>query len=110
MTTVDPDTGEQTDYAGLYLQIGENRRVAHVLRGDGTGELVFGYTVQPDDVDADGISVENGWIGTGLRYNKETEDFGLWPANPDDAVLTGHSSVSKTILGIGSCRPMSTPR
>ena len=89
VTTRNPETGEQTDYAGLYLGIGENRRIARVLRGDGTDELIFGYTVQLDDVDEDGISVENGWIGTGLVYNKETEDFGLWPVNSDDGRFNG---------------------
>ena len=89
VTTVNPDTGEQASYAGLYLRIGENRRLARVLRGDGTDELVFGYTVQLDDVDSDGISVENGWIGTGLRYNKETQDFGIWPVDSEGSWFNG---------------------
>ena len=87
VTTVKPDTGEQADYAGLYLQIGENRRVAHVLRGDGTDTLIYGYTVQADDEDLNGISVENGWAGTGMYYNEETSDSGLWPVNSDDGRL-----------------------
>ena len=87
VTTVNPDTGEQADYAGLYLGIGENRRVANVVRGDGTDTLIFGYTVQPDDEDLDGISVENGWAGTGMYYNEETGDSGLWPVNSDDGRL-----------------------
>ncbi len=87
VTTVNPDTGEQTDYAGLYLQAGENRRVANVVRGDGTDEIIFGYTVQADDEDLDGISVENGWSGTGLYYNEDTRDSGLWPVNSDDGRL-----------------------
>ena len=87
VTTVNPDTGEQTGYTGLYLKIGENRRIAHVVRGDGTGNIIFGYTVQANDVDPDGISVENGWAGTGLYYNEETQDAGLWPVNPEDGRL-----------------------
>ena len=87
VTTVNPDTGEQADYAGLYLGIGENRRVANVVRGDGTDTLIFGYTVQPDDEDLNGISVENGWAGTGMYYNEETGDGGLWPVNSDDGRL-----------------------
>ena len=87
VTTKNPETDEETDYAGLYLQVGENRRIAHVLRGDGTDNLIFGYTVQADDVDTDGISVESGWAGTGLYYNEETRDGGLWPVNPDDGRL-----------------------
>ena len=87
VTTVNPDTGEETDYAGLHLNIGENRRVANVVRGDGTDTLIFGYTVQAEDVDANGISVEDGWAGTGFYYNEETSDSGLWPVNPGDGRL-----------------------
>ena len=87
VTTVNPDTGEQADYAGLYLGVGENRRVANVVRGDGTDTLIFGYTVQPDDVDLDGISVESGGPGTGLYYNEDTRDGGIWPVNPEDGRL-----------------------
>ena len=87
VTTKNPETGEQTDYAGLYLQIGENRRLANVVWGDGTDNIVFGYTVQPDDVDLDGISVEAGGPGTGMYYNVDTRDGGLWPVNPDDGRL-----------------------
>ena len=87
VTTKNPETGEQTDYAGLYLQIGENRRVANVVWGDGTDNIVFGYTVQPDDVDLDGICVEAGGPGTGMYYNVDTRDGGLWPVNPDDGRL-----------------------
>ena len=78
VTNVNPDTGERADYAGLYIQVGENRRIAHLLRGEGTDRLVFGYTVQGDDLDADGISVEGGGPGTGLYYNEDSRDGGLW--------------------------------
>ena len=87
VTTKNPGTGEQTDYAGLHLQVGENRRVANVVRGDGTDNLIFGYTVQPDDTDPDGISVESGGPGTGLYYNEDTRDGGIWPVNPEDGRL-----------------------
>ena len=87
VTTENPVTGEQTDYAGLYLGVGENRRLAHVVGGDGTDTIVFGYEVQSDDVDHDGISVEDGWAGTGLYYNEETRDSGIWPVNPEDGRL-----------------------
>ena len=49
VTNVNPDTGERADYAGLYIQVGENRRIATLIRGEGTDRLVFGYTVQEDD-------------------------------------------------------------
>ena len=87
VTTRNPETGEQTDYAGLYLPVGENRRIANVVRGDGTDTLIFGYTVQADDVDLDGISVESGGPGTGLYYNEATRDGGLWAVNSDDGRL-----------------------
>ena len=78
VTTLNPDTGEHADHAGLYIQVGENRRVAKLLRGDGGDKLVFGYTVTEEDVDADGISVEVGGPGTGMYYNANHRDGGLW--------------------------------
>ena len=78
VTTLNPDTGEHADHAGLYIQVGENRRVAKLLRGDGGDKLVFGYTVTEEDVDADGISVEVGGPGTGMYYNVNHRDGGLW--------------------------------
>ena len=78
VTTLNPDTGERADYAGLYIQVGENRRLAELLRGDGGDKLVFGYTVTEEDVDADGISVEAGGPGTGMYYNVNHRDGGLW--------------------------------
>ena len=80
VTTLNPDTGERADYAGLYIQVGENRRVATLLSGDGSDNLVFGYTVTEDDVDADGISVEGGGPGTGMYYNVNNRNGGLWAA------------------------------
>ena len=80
VTTLNPDTGERADYAGLYIQVGENRRVATLLSGDGSDKLVFGYTVTEDDVDADGISVEGGGPGTGMYYNVNNRNGGLWAA------------------------------
>ena len=78
VTTLNPDTGERADYAGLYIQVGENRRVATLLSGDGGDKLVFGYTVTEDDADADGISVEGGGPGTGMYYNVNNRNGGLW--------------------------------
>ena len=78
VTTRNPDTGKRVDYAGLYIEVGENRRLAKMLRGNGTDTIVFGYTVQPEDADADGISVERGGTDTGLYYNTDTQDRGLW--------------------------------
>ena len=78
VTTENPDTGERADYAGLYIQVGENRRVAELLSGDGGDKLVFGYTVTEEDEDADGVSVEGGGPGTGMYYNENNRDGGLW--------------------------------
>ena len=94
VTTRNPETGEQTGYAGLNLGIGGNRRTAHVMRGSGTDELIFGYVVQPDDFDLDGISVETDWISTGLVYNADTEDFGIWPVD------AGHGSFNALSHGL----------
>ena len=94
VTIVNPETGERADYAGIYLQVGENRRFAHVLRGDGTDTLVFGYTVQADDLDADGISVEDGGPGTGLGYNPDHRDGGIW------IVETGSSRINRLFHGL----------
>ena len=80
VTTLNPDTGEHADHAGLYIQVGENRRVATLLRGDGSDLLVFGYTVTEDDLDADGISVEGGGPGTGMFYCEKHRNGGLWAA------------------------------
>ena len=78
VTTLNPDTGEHADHAGLYIQVGENRRVAKLLWGDGSDLLVFGYTVTEDDLDADGISVEGGGPGTGMFYCEKHRNGGLW--------------------------------
>ena len=78
VTTVNPDTGERADYAGLYIQVGENRRIAGLRSGDGGDKLVFGYTVTEDDQNADGVSVEGGGPGTGMYYNENNRDGGLW--------------------------------
>ena len=41
-------------------------------------------TVQADDVDADGISVEGGGPGTGLYYNVDNRDGGIWAVEHPD--------------------------
>ena len=70
--------------------MGENRRVANLLRGEGTDILLFGYTVQEDDEDADGIRVEAGSLSsrvTGFYFNKDTGDIGLWPSSSSTDVM-----------------------
>ena len=79
-----PGTSEQADYTGLYIQVGENRRLAEMLRGNGTDRIVFGYQVQAGDVDADGISVESGGPGTGLYYSETNRDGGIWAVDEPD--------------------------
>ena len=79
-----PSTSEQADYTGLYIQVGENRRLAEMLRGGGTDTIVFGYQVQADDVDANGISVDDGGPGTGLYYSEANRDGGIWAVDQPD--------------------------
>ena len=94
VTTINPDTGEQSDYAGIYIQVGENRRFASYLRNYGDDSLVFGYKVQADDADANGISVEDGGPGTGLGYNSNQRDGGIW------IVETGSSRINRLFHGL----------
>ena len=94
VTTVNPESGEGADYAGLYIQVGENRRIARFLRGYGADALVFGYTIQPEDTDADGISVEGGGPGTGLFYNEDNRDGGIWITE------TGSSRINRLFHGL----------
>ena len=86
-----PNTGEQADYAGLYIQVGENRRLAEMLRGDGADTIVFGYQVQSDDADADGISVEGGGPGTGTLLQRgptATAEFGLSNTRTAESIVS----------------------
>ena len=51
----------------LSLQVGSDDpeiggRAASYLRGSGSDRLVFGYTVTPDDLDTNGISVLGSWV------------------------------------------------
>ena len=94
VTTVNPDTREQSDYAGIYLQVGENRRFAPFLRNYGADALVFGYTVQADDLDTNGISVEGGGPGTGLGYSPDNRDSGVW------ILETGSSRINRLFHGL----------
>ncbi len=94
VTTVNPDTGEPADYAGIYIQVGENRRFAPYLRNHGGDALVFGYTVQADDLDTNGISVEGGGPGAGLGYNPNHRDGGIWITD------TGSSRINRLFHGL----------
>ena len=94
VTTVNPQTGVQANYAGIYLQVGENRRFAPVLRNYGADVLVFGYTVQADDLDANGISVEGGGPGDGLGYNPNKRYGGIWITD------TGSSRINRIFHGL----------
>ena len=92
VTTVNPDTGEQSDYAGIHLFVGNNRRLAPFQRSYGSDALVFGYMVKAEDVDADGISIEKGGLPligltpkslTGFHYDRQGREIGIWPASSD---------------------------
>ena len=49
--------------------------------------LVFGYTVTADDADADGVAVEDGGPGTGMTYDTEQGNGGLWTERASDGRL-----------------------
>ena len=86
MTTMNPLTGETSDYAAMAILVGKKLHYAEMLRGDGTDTIVFGYTVQTGDRDYDGISIvpgEPGRPGNGLYFNQVTGDVGLWPVERD---------------------------
>ncbi len=89
VAAINPDTAQTAKYAGLYFHIGENRRIARLYQGSGTDTLVFSYQIKEDDLDANGISVEDGGSGTGLYYNQDTRDSGLWPVNPNTGRVEG---------------------
>ena len=94
VTTINPATGQQSDYAGIYIQVGENRRYAPFLRNYGADALVFGYTVRPDDRDTDGISVKDGGPGTGLGYDPDHQNRGIWITE------NGSSSINRLFHGL----------
>lgn len=51
-------TGVDVDGSpALGLRVGSTSRSASYLRGSGSGKLVFGYAVQPEDQDSDGIAI-----------------------------------------------------
>ena len=90
VTTVNPDTGQQSDYAGIYVFVGNQRRLAPFLRKYGSDAMVFGYTVKPNDRDTDGIRVEQGGLPligqstpfvTGFHYDEQQGDIGIWPVS-----------------------------
>ena len=55
---------------------------------------MFGYTVQADDLDTNGISVEGGGPGTGLGYNLNHRDGGSWITD------TGSSRINRLFHGL----------
>ena len=96
VTTIESDTGREADYAGLYIRVGEHRRKARLMRGHGDDALVFGYTVKPNDLDADGISIPDSTVRlnakpfgrmTGFYHDHEHRDIGIWPVSPDDDTI-----------------------
>ena len=51
------------------LWVGGNWRGATYRRGSGSDRLIFGYEVQPEDTDGDGISVHDGYVeDSGTRH------------------------------------------
>ena len=78
VTTRNPSTGRNADYAGIQIEVGDDIKIADLLSGDGTDTLTFGYTVRSDDYDDDGISILDGDSNSGFYFNQATGDTGLW--------------------------------
>ena len=107
VTTTNPEPGERSDYAGIHLFVGNQRRLAPFLRRYGSDALVFGYRVKSEDADADadadGIKLEKGGLPliglhagavTGFDYDRQHGDIGIWPAWPD------HGSINRRYRGL----------
>ena len=58
--------------AGTGMNLSGDYRRALYLRGSGTNTIVFGYEVQPDDSDTNGIEVRRG------GYNDDGSTYGFW--------------------------------
>ena len=78
VTTRNPSTGRNADYAGIQIEVGDDIKIADLLSGDGTDTLTFGYTVRSDDYDDDGIGILDGDSNSGFYFNQATGDTGLW--------------------------------
>ena len=78
VTTRNPSTGRNADYAGIQIVVGDDIKIADLLSGDGTDTLTFGYTVRRYDYDDDGISILDGDSNSGFYFNQATGDTGLW--------------------------------
>ena len=89
VTTLNKDTGSRADYAAINVVVGDQVRYADMVGGDGTKTITFSYTVQPEDWDADGISIQRGdpnvWPRTGFHYHNGDFDYGLWSATQRQA-------------------------
>ena len=78
VTTRNPSTGRNADYAGIQIVVGDDIKIADLLSGDGTDTLAFGYTVRRYDYDDDGVSILDGDSNSGFYFNQATGDTGLW--------------------------------
>ena len=83
----------------LGMWVGDNWRQAKYLRGSGTRYLTFGYTVQTDDRDSDGIKMDGGYEDADGNWhnfiNREDvtaagTDFAAYPAYPGFDDQSGH--------------------
>ncbi len=106
--------------SSIGIQVGNVARQAAYLSGTFTTRLIYRYEVRLDDVDANGISVDEGGPDTGFVGFVPTlvASLGLWPVDryyPGVADDPGHKvdgSVNCTVLEDGSvhCVPGSTAR
>ena len=83
VSNIHSEATEPADYLGIHIVLGDESRLASLVRGNGTDTLVFGYEVQERDTDGDGISLEDGnpnvWPRTGWVYRGlNSPQVGLW--------------------------------
>ncbi len=75
----------------LGIWVGSNWRSANYLRGSGSNELVFGYTVQSGDSDSDGIRMDGGYQDSDDRWHNFL--------NHDSVTATGTSTTAYRAYG-----------
>ncbi|MGV3505490.1 MAG: Kelch repeat-containing protein [Adhaeribacter sp.] len=72
----------------LSIRVGSSTRTAAYVSGSGTAELLFSYTVQPGDADADGVTVTSVSLNGGNMVD----------VAGNNATLTGPSAAASGVL------------
>lgn len=76
---------------GLGMWVGGNWRSAHYLRGSGSDTLVFGYTVQADDSDTDGIKMDGGYKDREGRWHNFLSHTAVTAVGTETVALRAYS-------------------